>query len=291
MRVLAFVNHKAGDDREAGARALAMLRARSPSLDVREARGETLLDVVIRGARDVDAFVLGGGDGTFSLALPALLERGLPLGVLPLGTANDFARSVGVDDVEGACDVIAAGCTRAVDVGSAGGVPFLNAAAVGAPAAAARELTASLKKQFGILATAVAAPDIARRTQAFGLSVRVDGAAFEQPHTIAALVTVGRFAGGIPVEYSDLDDGRLHVLACRSRGPFDAVSLAFSALTGGMHRNANVTERSGRVIEMRTDVPMEIAVDGDVREKTPLSFEVRPRALRVFAPDRAYGSS
>lgn len=287
MRVLAVVNHTAGDDRDAGARVLGMLRARRPAIDLREASDERRVDDVIRRARDVDAFVLGGGDGTLSLALPALLERGLPLGVLPLGTANDFARSIGVDDSERACDAIAAGRTRTVDVGTAGGVSFLNAAAIGVPAAAARELTASLKRQFGMLATAAAAPGIARRTQAFDLNLRVDGATLERPHTIAALVTVGRFVGGVPVEYSDLDDGKLHVLACRSRGPFDALSLALSALTGGMHRNTNVTERSGRVIELRTNAPMEIAIDGDVRAKTPLAFEVRPRALCVFAPDRA----
>jgi YegS/Rv2252/BmrU family lipid kinase len=285
MRVLAVVNSRAGDDRDAGGRALSMLSARGVSVEQREASDEREVDRIIRQARDVDAVVLGGGDGTLSLALPALLERGLPLGVLPLGTANDFARSVGVEGVESACGAIAAGRTRTVDIGMAGDVPFLNAAAIGVPAAAARELTASLKRQFGMLATAAAAPNIARRAQAFGLSMRVDGAAFEQPHTVAALVTVGRFLGGIPVEYSDLDDGRLHVLACRSRSPFDAVSLALSALTGRMHRNANVAERSGRVIELQTSAPMEIAIDGDVRAKTPLAFAALPRALRVFSPE------
>ncbi len=282
MRVLAVVNHKAGDARDAGIQALEMLRSQGPPIDVREASDASQVDAVIRSARDVDAVVLGGGDGTLSLALPALLERDLPLGVLPLGTANDFARSIGVDDIASACEVIAAGRTRNVDVGTTGGVPFLNAAAIGVPAAAARELTARLKRQFGMLATAAAAPNIARRTQAFGLSLRVDDAAFEQPHTVAALVTVGRFVGGVPVEYEDLDDGRLHVIACRSRGFFDAASLAFAALIGGMHRNTNVTERSGRVIELRTTAPMDVAIDGDVRAKTPLTFEVLPHALRVF---------
>lgn len=261
-----------------------MLAARGVSVERRDALDGSAADELIRGVRDVDALVVGGGDGTLSLALPALLERALPLGVLPLGTANDFARSVDVADLERACDAIAAGHTRAVDVGTARGTPFLNGAVIGVPAAAARELTPHLKKRFGTFATVAAAPDIARRAKPFRLHVCVDGTAFERSRTIAAMVTVGRFVGGVPVRYSDLDDGMLHVLACRARGAFDAISVALSALAGRMHRNGNVTERSGRTIELRTLVPMDVAIDGDVRAKTPVAFDVLPSALTVFAP-------
>ena len=284
MRVLAVVNHKAGDDRDAGSQALAMLRARGVYVDEADAPNAAYVDEAILRAPNIDAVVLGGGDGTFSLALPALLKRGLPLGVLPLGTANDFARSIGIDDLEAACDAIAAQHVRAVDVGTAEGVPFLNAAAIGVPAVAARELTPRLKKTFGMLATAAAAPSIARRAQPFWMDLHIDGTALRRPHTVAALVTVGRFVGGFPVEYSGLDDGVLHVIACRARRFSDAVSLAFSALFGRMHRDANVAERSGRCIEIHTANAMDVAIDGDVRAKTPVTFGVLARALRVFVP-------
>src|SRR5690606_17762447 len=70
------------------------------------------------GARAVDAVIIGGGDGTVNAALKAVLESGLPLGVLPLGTANDLARTLGIpSDPAEACALIASCATRTIDVG------------------------------------------------------------------------------------------------------------------------------------------------------------------------------
>ena len=80
----------------------------------------------------MDRIVIGGGDGTISSALPELLALGKPLAVLPLGTANDFAATIGLpaDPLE-AADVALHGRPHAIDVGLANDRPFLNVASVG----------------------------------------------------------------------------------------------------------------------------------------------------------------
>src|SRR5690242_9225507 len=78
-----------------------------------------------------DAVIVGGGDGTLSTAANVLCGHNIPLGVLPLGTANDFARTLGLPrDLEQACAIIGAGHTIAVDVGVANGRHFLNVASL-----------------------------------------------------------------------------------------------------------------------------------------------------------------
>src|SRR4051794_31585901 len=81
---------------------------------------------------DLDRLIVGGGDGTLSTVAPRLASRRVALGVLPMGTANDFARSLGIPaDVEGAAEVAAGDHTEAVDLARANDAYFLNVASVG----------------------------------------------------------------------------------------------------------------------------------------------------------------
>lgn len=287
QRLLVITNESAGTAREAAAEVIAQLRALGCGVDVAVGDSPSATLAHIRSARDIDGIVLGGGDGTLSLALPALLEAQCPpLGVLPLGTANDFARSIGIDDLQGACAAIAAGNVRAVDVGVAAGQPFLNAAALGLPAAVARELTGLLKKRFGMFASLAAAPAIARSRRRFSLDVRSDDRPL-QMRSFAAMISVGRYVGGVPVSYDDLDDGLLHLTALRAHHIFATLSLAVSTLLHRLPEDVNAIERRARAFDVRTTQAMDVSIDGDVRTTTPLHVEVLPAALRVFAPPTA----
>ena len=98
-------------------------------IELHEVDGGPDVSTAILAHRDeVDCVILGGGDGTLNAAARGLIETGLPMGLLPLGTANDFARSVGVPfDLEAAARVIVEGFTHEVDVGLVNGHPFFNA--------------------------------------------------------------------------------------------------------------------------------------------------------------------
>jgi YegS/Rv2252/BmrU family lipid kinase len=283
-RLLVVANENAGTARARAAEAVEVLRARGCLVDVVVADSPQATLSYVRSAHDVDGIVLGGGDGTLSLALPALLDaKRVPLGVLPLGTANDFARSIGIGDLRAACAAIVAGNVRAVDVGVAAGQPFLNAAALGLPAAVARELTGRLKKRLGMFASLAAAPAVARTPRRFDLEVRSDDRPLHM-RSFAAMISVGRYVGGVPVSYDDLDDGLLYLTALRAHDLFAAFSLAISTLLRRLPEDANAIERRARAFEVRTAQVMDVSIDGDVRATTPLHVDVLPRALRVFAP-------
>lgn len=232
----------------------------------------------------VDAILVGGGDGSVSSILAPLLESGLPLGVLPLGTANDFARSIGIPDLESAFAAIASGMVRAVDIGEANGRLFLNTIAVGLPAAAARDLTADLKKRLGMFAAAAVIPKILHRGRAFSVEISDDAGTVKVENCIAVLAGAGRYAGGFPVAYDDLEDGRLHLVAARARSWTQAFSILGSALLRRLPDDWNVTERASVACTLRTSRPLDVALDGDIAFKAPVDLRIRPGAIRVFAP-------
>jgi len=112
----------------------------------------TVTESIVSHRSNVDLVIVGGGDGSLNGAAEGLLQTGLPLGVLPLGTANDFARTMGIPlDLADAVDVIAKGRSVAVDLGKANGLPFFNVASIGFSADLAASLTQEAKKRWGKL--------------------------------------------------------------------------------------------------------------------------------------------
>jgi YegS/Rv2252/BmrU family lipid kinase len=235
-------------------------------------------------ARDpgTDAIFVGGGDGSISSILAPLLAAGLPLGVLPLGTANDFSRSIGIEDVDAALAAFEGGSVRAVDVGEANGRLFLNTIAIGLPAAAARGLTSELKKRLGMFAAAAVIPKILRRGRSFSVTIEDDRGTLEVANCIAVLAGSGRYIGGFPVAYDQLEDGALHLVVARARSWSEAFSILASALVRRLPDDWNVTERATPACTLRTSRPLDVAVDGDIAFKTPVELRVRAGALRVF---------
>ena len=101
-----------------------------------------------------DVLVIGGGDGSIGAAAHRLVHSDITLGVLPLGTANDFARTLGIPtDIPAAIDNLVHGKVVDVDIGRVDGRAYLNVASVGLSVAVTRRLTPGLKQRFGPLAT------------------------------------------------------------------------------------------------------------------------------------------
>jgi YegS/Rv2252/BmrU family lipid kinase len=253
--------------------------------------GEALSD----GARTV---VVGGGDGTISAAAGLLAGTGAVLGVLPLGPANDLARTLHLpDDLDGAARVIAQGRTRAVDVAYAGERAFLNAASVGFSSALTRRLRGGLKRAAGPLAYPVAGASAAAEGRPFRARVEVDGAVHEQD-ALQIVVGNGRFHGGgrLIAPRAAIDDRRLDVyVVAAPPGPSDPprprlrdlarlLGHGVRLLRGRHLEHPDVFHARGRSAEIRTDPPLEIDADGELVGHTPARFRVVPAALSVLAP-------
>ncbi|WP_267356500.1 MULTISPECIES: lipid kinase [unclassified Methylobacterium] len=241
----------------------------------------------------VDLVILGGGDGTMNFAAPALVETGLPLAILPLGTANDLARSLNLPpDPLDAARFIPTAEARPVDLGWVNGHYYFNVASIGFSAELAGELTAESKKTFGVLGYAVAAIRVLRRVRPFTVTIEHDGTV-EKVTTIQVSVGNGRhYGGGMTVaESAAVDDGKLDFYSLEIDHWWRLIAL-LPALRRGTHgRAADVRAFHAQEIRITTRRPRPVNTDGELTTHTPAHFKVFPKILQVFAPEPVRGPS
>ncbi len=268
--------------------ALAVLRDVGIHAQVHDPESAEHMRFLIRAeARSVDAVIVGGGDGTINSALKPVLEAGLPLGILPLGTANDLARTLDIPtDLHEACALIASQCTRTIDVGWANDWPFVNAAGIGLSARIARETSVDRKRTLGPLTYAAAVVEAFRRHRPFRAVIHSDA----QTLDVSSLqITVGNgvyYGGGTPLaEDSAIDDGCLDLYSVRPQSLLRLIPVAFAVRRGVHQRSGSgVDTARGTEFQIATRPALTVTLDGEAAFRTPVSFRLGPRALTVFAP-------
>ncbi|MBA4115857.1 MAG: lipid kinase [Rubrobacter sp.] len=248
---------------------------------------ETVKEAVSEGH---DPIILGGGDGSVSSAVDFLAHNGVTLGLLPLGTANDFARTLEIPSgLEEACETIACGKVVDVDLGLAGDNLYVNVASVGLGVEATRSLSPRLKKSIGPLAYPVAAIQAFIKHEPFtGRLSFPDGD--HEPVDYGRLLQVavgnGRFYGGgmVVAPGSGIDDQSLDVYAIKLGRRRDLLGVARYLKSGDFVRNESVDHfRTSRVL-LETEPELQINVDGELVAKTPEEFSVAANALHVIVP-------
>ncbi len=240
-----------------------------------------------------DLVVLGGGDGTVSCAVDELVAKRVVLGVLPLGTANDFARTLQIpSDVGQACETIAHGKVVDVDLGQVDDNYFVNVASVGLSVAVTEALSPRLKARIGPLAYPVATLRAYRRHVPFTAMLEFPDGDHE-PVRLDDLLQVGigngRHYGGGNVVAPDagIDDHALDVYAITRGRLRDHVSIARLFRSGTFVEHDNVVHLTTRRMRMRTDPEQYVNVDGEVVATTPQEFSVARNALDVLVPQHA----
>ena len=250
---------------------------------------ETVRDVLDDGS-EYRLLILGGGDGSVSSVVDFLAHHHVVLGLLPLGTANDFARTLGIpSDIEGACQTIAAGKMVDVDLGLAGDNYFVNVASVGLGVEATRALSPWMKKSVGPLAYPAAAikaflshePFSARLTFPDG-----DHEPVEHERLLQVAVGNGRFYGGgmVVAPESGIDDRNLDVYAIELGRHRDLIGVARYLKSGDFIRNESVTQYRTERVRLETDPELAVNIDGEVVTRTPQDFSVAHNALKVLVP-------
>ncbi len=238
-------------------------------------------------AAEVRAVVVAGGDGTLNAAAEGVAATGLPLGILPTGTANDLARTLGLPgDLDEAARVIAAGHLRRIDLGMANDVPFFNVASIGLGVDLTRALTRDSKRRWGKLGYAVAGLRVLRRMQPFRAWITLDGET-RISRTIHVAVGNGRHYGGGMLVAGDatIDDGRLDAFSLEVSGIWALLRL-LPALRAGRHEAwQEIHAATGQAVDIRTSRRRSVNTDGEIRTHTPARFTVRPGAVSVFVPE------
>lgn len=248
----------------------------------------SMASAIISNVQAVDCVIVGGGDGTLNCTARALVEASLPLGILPLGTANDLAKTLGIPtDLAAAAQIIVDGATRNIDVGEVNGHLFFNVASIGFSAELARGLTAEAKKRWGTLGYALAGAKLLARTRPFTAFIEHDGVT-DRVKTVQISVGNGRhYGGGLTVdETAEPDDGRLHVYSLEV-GHWSRLLALAPALKRGTHgAQDDVRVFTTQAVTIRTRKARSVNTDGELTTATPAIFGLIPGAVRVYAPPR-----
>jgi diacylglycerol kinase family enzyme len=300
LRVVALVNAAAGalggkSPQDFAKILAAAFAARGVAAEVKFVSGDDIAAAAEgakarAAARDIDAGAVGGGDGTVRTVAGVLAGSDVPLGLIPLGTLNHFARDLGVPaDLDAAVAVIAGGVMQAVDVAEVNGEAFVNNSSIGVYPYMVldRERRRSLHGLGKWAAMALAAARTLRYLPLRRLKIRAGGEA--EPHrTPCAFVGNNEYALAMPGlgRRERLDGGTLCLYVARAEGRLALLWLAVRGAFGLVREardlrqlrafEAEITARTSR---------LPVALDGEVRVlRTPLRYRVRPRALRVFVP-------
>lgn len=256
-----------------------------------EALPEIARDIV-RLQHIADMVIVCGGDGSISSAAVAMMESGLPLGIIPMGTANDLARTLGIPmNLAEAADVIANGEARQVDVGTVNGHAFFNVASIGLSSELAQKLDPGLKKRFGRLGYALAALKVMSRASRFKARITEKGNAVDV-ETYQIAVGNGRHYGGgnIVQAGAEIDDGHLDMYSLETPNLWK-LALMLRSFRSGTH-GAWSEVRTAKCIEfdIETKTPMPVNTDGEIVTATPAHFKVHPQAISIFAPRDTSGN-
>ena len=263
-----------------------------------EAAGLTLLDAhavkdpttmastVRQAVRDgAPMVIVGGGDGSLSGTIDEVVNTECVFAPLPLGTANSFARTLGMPlDLDEAVDCIAKGCRRRIDVGQINGDYFVNAASMGLSPMIGDTIPTQLKKYLGRLGYLIWAVRCFFMLKPFRLIIH-DGTREWRMWSTEVRVMNGRFHGGVELsDTADVDSGDIVIQAVTGRHRWSLVVDWYAKFFRLRDRHARTEEFRGVELLLDTKPRLPISIDGEVLARTPATVKVAARAVDVVAP-------
>lgn len=294
MRITLIVNPVAGRRRgaRAAAQALGVLAAAGVEVDVRHTAGPGDAERLSReaAAEGPDAVVVCGGDGSLSQAVRGLLDTGVPVGLIPAGTGNDFARAAGISrEPRVAAAQIVGGRARAVDLleTDGGAVLALNVMGVGFDARVCERINRRRRVVSGKLAYL---PAVARELISYRpieVRLRVDDRWWEGHVLLLAVANANSYGAGMKISpRSRIDDGLLDVVVVQALSRVEFIR-SFPRVFRGTHLDhPAVVALRGREVEVLTEEPCPVLSDGDLVTMTPLRVHVLPGRCLLWLPGR-----
>jgi diacylglycerol kinase (ATP) len=241
-----------------------------------------------------EMIVAAGGDGTLNEVVHGIgpTNSHVRLGLIPLGTGNDFARTLGLPtDVDEALAVLAAGHTRAIDlvrVTSDKVRYFVNVSAGGFSGLVDEKLTPTMKKNWGPLAYLRSAVAALPQLRAYRAKVSLDK---KKPLTLSlynVVIANGRYVAGgrLIAPKASIDDGLLDIILIKERSAAELALLAAKVALGHHLSSDAIVFRRAAKVTVNSRPGMWFNVDGELVGNEPATFEVLPRALQfvVAAP-------
>ena len=235
------------------------------------------------GNETIDLMVVAGGDGTVNYVVNAMKRKGLdiPLGVIPSGTANDFARALGMsrEPLEAARQIASGGVER-VDVGCVNGLWFVNIFSFGIFTTTSQRTPDKRKHRIGKLAYIIEGVKEFRSMHAVPLEIEADGERFDL-RSLMVLIFNGETAGGFHLaRRSSIKDGLFDCIPLEKKNFFRSTLAMCRYLAGGQPKI--VRHLQARTIDIRSTVNEPTDVDGQKGAEFPLHIECIAGGLRIM---------
>ncbi|MEO6113592.1 MAG: diacylglycerol kinase family protein [Sphingomicrobium sp.] len=247
---------------------------------------EQMDKVVIDAIARAPMVIVGGGDGSLSSNVDHFVGQDTVFAILPLGTANSFARTLCVPlDLDGAIEVIAGGMRKRIDLGLIDGDYFANAAALGLSPLIADTVPHNLKRWLGMVGYLIWAVRCAFKFRPFRLRVTLDDGTLVKSWATEARVFNGSHHGGVELtENQQLDSGEIVIQAVTGKSVVGLAWSWFSTLFKLRHREQTTTEWRGKKLRLEARPRQKISIDGEIAARTPVTVEVARGAIEVAAP-------
>ncbi|GBF78142.1 diacylglycerol kinase [Paenibacillus sp. 598K] len=252
--------------------------------------GDATLAAADAVSRGFDIIIASGGDGTLYEVINGMAEREQrpPLGILPLGTTNDFARALGVPKQwEQACDLIIRQYTRPIDVGKVNAKYFINIAGGGSLTELTYEVPSKLKTMIGNLAYYM--KGLEKMTRLRPTMMHIEGNGFEEIHEEILLFlvcnsnSVGGFEKLAPV--ASLEDGLFDVVVLKKCNLAEFIRIATLAQRGEHLNDPHVVHFQTNQLRVTTPDYVQLNLDGEYGGTLPCSVSVLPSHLRIFVDE------
>lgn len=237
-------------------------------------------------AAGVNVVVAAGGDGTVNEVLNGLAGYDTPMGIIPLGTANDFARQVGIPlDASHAMDLILSQPPVRLDTASLNGRRFLNVSSGGIAAEATAETSTAAKAALGSLAYALTGLRKLVRLEPLPLRLEAPGLDRSAEVVVFFVGNQSEAGGGMPVTpHASPSDGLLDVCVVEAQSRTDLARLALLFGKGEQVGEPGVLYLRVPWIRIRSAAPVQVNVDGEPMEATDLLYQSRPGDLLIHLP-------
>lgn len=238
----------------------------------------------------VDRVIAAGGDGTVTEVANAAYQAQLPFGILPVGTGNDFARTLGIfGDLDKAWNVATSGDATKIDclkwfTGTQSGIA-INVAGCGFDASVAELINRGVKFLSGTAAYYFAIVSTLLKYKPIDLEIQIDGQSFKKSAMLCAIANAKSYGGGLKVApTASITDGKLDAVIVEDFGKIEFL-LNFPKLLAGTHLNhPKISHVTGTQVTIIAKEPTPFLVDGELVTGTTFTIELLPSSLSILAP-------